>query len=84
MTCKHENFRAEVDVNRLLDSGSFMADVRIRCTECDLPFEFVGVDAGLSFSKPMASVTAQELHIPIRPKGCRLMPAIPGFEVRVN
>lgn len=79
--CQHENFRAEVDVNRLLDAGAFIADVRIRCSECDLPFEFIGVSAGLKGDKPMCSVSAQEIHLPIRPLGSDRLPAIPGFEV---
>lgn len=36
--CPHENFHATVEVNRLSDSGRFSADVRINCSECDLPF----------------------------------------------
>jgi hypothetical protein len=62
----------------------YTAEIRIKCRECGLPFEFIGVEAGMSCEKPMASVDAQELRAPIRPKGCLLMPAIPGFAVRVN
>jgi hypothetical protein len=88
--CEHLNFKANVDVHRLLDNRDnskvvgYSADIRIRCAECDLPFEFIGVDAGLMPDKPMASVDAQELRAPIRPKGCMIMPAIPGFTVRAQ
>ena len=88
--CSHENFAATVNVNRLTKSDddatviAHQADIRINCAECGLPFEFVGVDAGMLPNKPMASVDAQELRAPIRPKGCKILPAIPGFSVRAN
>jgi len=88
--CAHENFTATVKVNRLTKSDSdptviaHSADIRINCVECGLPFEFIGVDAGMMPSKPMVSVDAQELRAPIRPKGCQILPAIPGFSVRAN
>lgn len=90
MSCEHKGFHANVDVSRLMKAEgdqtviAYLAEVRIRCTECNLPFEFIGVDAGLLPSKPMASVDAQELRAPIRPKGCRILPAIPGYTVRAN
>lgn len=86
--CEHLNFKAKVEVNRLLnDEGivhGYSADIRIECDECSMPFEFVGAPAGWSIEKPMCNVTAQELHAPIRPKGSLLMPAIPGFTVRMQ
>lgn len=88
--CEHKDFKAVVNVNRLTKSETdstviaYSADVRINCIECGLPFEFIGVDAGMMPDKPMASVDAQELRAPIRPKGLRIMPAIPGFMVRAN
>jgi hypothetical protein len=82
--CEHKNFRAEVDVNRLEDSGGFAADIRIRCAECDLPFVFGGVECGFSFQKPMCSMSGQELHAPIAPKDSRIFPNLPGFTVKAN
>lgn len=88
--CAHMNFKAQVNVFRLTDSADeskvngYTAEIRINCIECDLPFEFIGVDAGMMPTKPMASVDAQELRVPIRPKGCKIMPAIPGFTVRAQ
>jgi hypothetical protein len=89
MNCQHENFRAMVNVGRILGKDektveAYMAEVTIACTECGLPFEFVGVNAGLRYDKPMASPDAQELRAPIRPKGYKLLPALPGFEIRAN
>lgn len=69
--CEHEEFRATVAVNRLGDDGgpirNYIADVTISCAVCGEPFHFVGVEAGLSFAKPMVSVGATELHAPIAP-----------------
>jgi len=86
----HMNFDAQVTCNRLTKSDDdptvigYNAEIRINCHECGLPFEFVGVDAGMLPTKPMASVDAQELRAPIRPKGCKILPAIPGFTVRAQ
>lgn len=82
MKCEHKDFTAHVVVTRIEDVKGFFADIRVKCADCGLPFEFVGVDAGLSYEKPMASVDAQELRAPIRPKGCKILPAVPGFNVR--
>lgn len=77
--CKHENFHAHVEVNRIEDIGRFTADIRIRCRECDLPFEFVGVgECGSSYEFPTVDPSAQELRVPIKPKGLEILPGIKG------
>jgi len=84
------NFNASVNVIRLTEENDetkvkgYTTEIRVSCHECGLPFEFIGVDAGMMPTKPMASVDAQELRAPIRPKGCQLLPAIPGFNVRAQ
>jgi hypothetical protein len=79
MACKHENFEARVEVNRIEDIGRFTADITIHCAECKLPFEFVGVDeCGLSYNHPTVNPSAQELRVPIKPKGCEILPGIKG------
>ena len=65
--CNHEDFKANVDVNRMEDSGRFIADIRVECTQCGTPFHFVGVNYGLSFSRPALSADGCELHIPLMP-----------------
>ena len=89
--CKHDNFHAHVDVTRVGDADppvgmpkGYLAEVKINCTECGSPFEFIGVDAGLRWDKPMATPDAQTLRAPIRPKGSMILPAIPGFSVRAQ
>lgn len=66
--CPHEDFRADVKVGRMLDSGKFIAEVTIHCTVCDEPFRFVGVPAGLNFDRPMVSIDGLELRAPIEPE----------------
>ena len=65
--CTHEQFGAVVNVYRMLDTGTFMADVSIKCATCDVPMRFVGVPAGVNFERPMCSITGDELHAPIEP-----------------
>lgn len=65
--CLHEVFGAHVEVNRLEDTGHVVADVRIHCTACGLPFSFVGPPLGMLMSGPAVSVDRTELRIPIEP-----------------
>lgn len=67
MSCIHEHFRAEVDVHRLEDTGRFMADVRISCSQCGLPFQFLGVRAGLDMNGVSVDLEGTELRIALRP-----------------
>lgn len=79
MKCEHKNFRAHVEVNRIEDIGRFTADIHVWCAECDLPFEFVGVgECGLSYEHPTVDPSAQELRVPIKPKGCEILPGMKG------
>lgn len=67
MICKHPAFNASVTVNRLQDTGRFMADVRIECAGCKEPFHFKGLAMGYSPTEPMVSVDGLELRVPIAP-----------------
>jgi hypothetical protein len=78
MKCEHENFIANVTVNRILDIKRFTADVTVKCADCGLPFEFIGPECGFSYEGPTVNPSAQELRIPIRPKGCEILPGIKG------
>lgn len=70
-TCPHESFVAETKVARLGDDTgairNFVAEISIRCTQCDQPFHFVGVDCGFAFTRPTVNVGATTLHAPIAP-----------------
>jgi len=69
--CQHLNFEGAVGVARLADDDKplrFMAEIRIRCTECGQPFMFGGgLPAGFRFDGPSVDVSGQELSIPIKP-----------------
>lgn len=88
--CEHNNFLADVDVNRLENKHGeihrYQADVRIKCTECGLPFRFIGLPAGMDLNGAAVSIDGQEARLAIAPKGEVLTPLedtdIHGFTVR--
>jgi hypothetical protein len=89
--CPHENFEAWVEVNRLKPTdgepvNAYAADIRIHCRDCDEPFRFIGVQAGLMPNRPMCSVDETELRAPIRPASSDpdFGLGIPGFAVRMH
>jgi len=72
MTSKHEKFESKVTIFRLTDGDpmhitGYSAEVQVKCTQCDLPFRFVGCQAGWAFADPRVSVDALQLRIPIEP-----------------
>lgn len=69
MTCKHEDFEANVAVNRIEDTGRFMADVRIECTQCKTAFRFIGLPIGLDMNGAAVSADGTEGRFAIAPKG---------------
>lgn len=82
MDCKHEELRASVAVNRLEDSGGFMADVKVACTQCGILFHFPGYEFGFSFHGPRVSIDGTELRTPIAP-GPLPIPTSGHFAVRM-
>jgi len=75
--CPHEVFKAEVDVNRLVDTGRFQADVRIKCEQCGTPFRFIGLPCGLDLNGAATNPDATEARLSIAPKG-EVIPLIEG------
>lgn len=71
--CEHKKFDAQVNIIRLEDSGKFMAEVKVKCVECNTPFQFLGMPMGLSFTKPMVEVLATEARLPIQPLDSNLV-----------
>ena len=68
--CPHQDFDAVVEVARLIDSGKFLAHVRLTCAACGERMRFVGVErAGVSFHQPAVSVDECELLAPVEPEG---------------
>ncbi|MGW6292448.1 hypothetical protein [Streptomyces sp. NPDC055058] len=88
--CPHENFAAHVDVARITRSDTdptvigYSADIKVNCTDCDEPFRWTGVPAGLSPRQPMCSIDETELHAPLRPASADpdFGLGLPGFSVR--
>lgn len=67
--CEHKDFEAHVAVNRIEDTGQFAADVHIRCKDCQMPFQFIGLPTGLNSEGAACSVDATEARLAIVPYG---------------
>ena len=65
--CQHENFTANVAVNRLQDSNRYMADVTIACAECSMPFKFKGLPMGLDLGGAAMCPSRLEARLAIEP-----------------
>lgn len=87
--CAHEEFEVWADINRLSEEEggpihAYSADIRIRCKDCQEPFRFIGVPAGVLGDRPACSVDETELHAPIRPASADpdFGLGIPGFAIQ--
>lgn len=72
LSCLHEAFEANVQVGRLTDTDGgpvtgFCADVTIKCTQCGVPFRFIGLAAGNHYAEPRVSIAGTEFRAPIEP-----------------
>lgn len=70
--CKHMKFQSAISVYRLTEPGSdevkgYVADVRIKCSDCGVPMEFLCERQGSSLTEPAASLDHKELRCPLRP-----------------
>lgn len=73
--CAHEQFLANVDIDRITDGDhghpdvviGFYANVRIHCVECNTPFHFKGLPYGLTPTEPRVEVGGLEARMPIGP-----------------
>ena len=79
--CRHKNFEVHTIVNRFEDMKSFNFEARVRCSECQKPFQFMGLGAGLSFKEPMVSADALELRAPIQPENIKKIAAKMQFSM---
>jgi hypothetical protein len=86
--CQHLQFSAEVGVHRLTDGDdgpvlNYVAEVKVSCAGCGLPFHFLGPPTGYAFRWPTVDMPATTLHAPLTP-GERQLRDIPdriAFEV---
>ena len=66
--CLHENFIADVAVNRIESNIlRFMADVTVKCSTCGSPFRFIGLPTGLDLNGACVSADGQEARLAIAP-----------------
>ncbi len=72
--CQHMQFSADCKVARLEDSGRFILEVGVRCTECGKPFQFLGLKPGLDLNGATVSLDGLEANIAICPQGSRPNP----------
>lgn len=88
--CAHENFAANVAVNRITDTeggpvGGFLADITVSCADCDEPFCWRGLPMGLSHLAPTASLDATVMTAPLHPMSDPTTGiGMPGFNVKVT
>lgn len=71
--CEHFNFYVAAKVARLTDGDDgpvvgFMAELKVYCQDCGMPFEFIGLQGGYSNYSPRVSPDNIELRAPIRPQ----------------
>lgn len=68
MNCEHtRSHHADVKVCNLRDSGRQLAEVRVWCADCGMPFRFLDLPGGFSFSQATASLVGEEARLPIEP-----------------
>ena len=67
--CVHMNFEVNAIINRLEDTGRFMADIRIKCTDGGKPFQFLGLEPGLKINGATVSIDGLEARMAIAPEG---------------
>jgi hypothetical protein len=70
--CKHENFKAQVDVFRVSDEEGgpitrYTTDISVHCADCLCPFEWLGLPMGSHPAKPMVNFEGVQLRAPIKP-----------------
>lgn len=85
--CQHHSFKCDCKVARLEDSGRFMLEVMVRCTDCDKPFQFLGLKPGLDFDGARVSIDGMELNVGITPQGVRPSPLqnmLRGYDVNLG
>lgn len=63
--CKHEGFKAEVNVALLKDSGRFLAEIHINCAQCGAAFRFLGLPCGLDLDGAAVSPEGTEMRVAI-------------------
>lgn len=72
--CKHHDFQVNAKIARLEDSGGFMAEIRVSCVQCGIPFQWLGLEPGLDLQGARVSIDGLEANIAICPAGAKPNP----------
>ena len=71
--CEHPDFAAVVAVHRLTDDAgkvtAYQAEIKIRCTACRKPFQFLGLEPGTDNQGARVSVDGLEARLALCPRG---------------
>lgn len=90
--CKHEQFRIGADIGSILKDGQdstnpneepayYSASIKVSCSHCGDPFEFVGLPFGFSPYRPTVSIDSQTLSVSVMPVGKTIPEGLAGFNV---
>lgn len=71
--CEHEEFDCVATVVRMPESGNFMLEVTVTCSQCQIPFKFLGLKPGLDLNGTGCSLSLTEARLAISP-GAKIMP----------
>jgi hypothetical protein len=83
--CDHLLFRANVNVTRMEETGTYSADISINCHQCGMSFDFVGAPVGcVDHYRPITNLAGNELRVPIVPQGQKQKPGLPCIAVSAN
>jgi hypothetical protein len=83
--CKHEAFAATCNIARLEDTGGFMFEATVKCTQCKKPFQFLGVAAGLNLAGgATVSIDGLKLNCAICPQEAKPAPihGLLGYDIK--
>ena len=72
-SCLHGNFVVDAKIGRLTENDnsdkiiSYSCDIKVKCKDCGLPFEWIGLPHGVNSDIPTVSLSNLELRTRIKP-----------------
>ncbi len=84
MSCTHNNFFVQANIAKVTDTEeieAIVAEITIKCEDCDTQFQFLELPLGLAYDRPTMSVDGLEARLPITPMGIipKSLAGITGF-----
>lgn len=93
MSCSHINFSATLKVHRVVtqepaqgqepEIAAYIAEIRVQCSDCGNPFEWVGFPIGCASEEARVDISGQQLYAPLKPQGVEQMKGFGGFKVNI-